>query len=236
MSAKRAQGFAVIISSPSGVGKTTVTKQILKKIKKSKLSVSWTTRTPRLNEKNKKDYIFTNKKRFFKNVKNKKFLEYAKVFNNYYGTPKKEIYDNFKKGKIIILDIDWQGSKKVKKITKKYRVKLILNDNPYLALKSNVDGCHIGQLDTKVSIARKILKKKILGVTCHSSLNLIRKAENFNADYIGVGSFFKSKLKPKAKKAKIIDLKKIRDKTKLPIVAIGGVNQKNYKKPLPQKR
>ena len=120
--------------------------------------------------------------------------------------------------------------KKVKKITKKYRVKLILNDNPYLALKSNVDGCHIGQLDTKVSIARKILKKKILGVTCHSSLNLIRKAENFNADYIGVGSFFKSKLKPKAKKAKIVDLKKIRDKTKLPIVAIGGVNQKNYKK------
>ena len=87
-----------------------------------------------------------------------------------------------------------------------------------------------GQLDTNVSIARKILKKKILGVTCHSSLNLIRKAENFNADYIGVGSFFKSKLKPKAKKAKIIDLKKIRDKTKLPIVAIGGVNQKNYKK------
>ncbi len=120
--------------------------------------------------------------------------------------------------------------KKVKKITKKYRVKLILNDNPYLALKSNVDGCHIGQLDTKVSIARKILKKKILGVTCHNSLNLVRKAENFNADYIGVGSFFKSKLKPKAKKAKIIDLKKIRDKTKLPIVAIGGVNQKNYKK------
>ena len=120
--------------------------------------------------------------------------------------------------------------KKVKKITKKYRVKLILNDNPYLALKSNVDGCHIGQLDTKVSIARKILKKKILGVTCHNSLNLIRKAENFNADYIGVGSFFKSKLKPKAKKAKIIYLKKIRDKTKLPIVAICGVNQKNYKK------
>ena len=120
--------------------------------------------------------------------------------------------------------------KKIKKITKKYRVKLILNDNPYLALKSNVDGCHIGQLDTKVSVARKILKRKILGVTCHSSLNLIRKAENFKADYIGIGSFFKSKLKPRAKKAKIIDLKKIRDKTKLPIVAIGGVNQKNYKK------
>ena len=73
MSAKRAQGFAVIISSPSGVGKTTVTKQILKKIKKSKLSISWTTRTPRLKEKNKKDYIFTNKKNFSKTLKTKNF-------------------------------------------------------------------------------------------------------------------------------------------------------------------
>ena len=80
MSAKRAQGFAVIISSPSGVGKTTVTKQILKKVKNSKLSISWTTRTPRLNEKNKKDYIFTDKKKFFRNLKNKKFLEYMQRF------------------------------------------------------------------------------------------------------------------------------------------------------------
>ena len=159
-----------------------------------------------------------------KRIDNKFYIELSKVLKS-------------KKVKYFQLRLKGQKDKhvlnilkKVKKITKKYRVKLILNDNPYLALKSNVDGCHIGQLDTKVSIARKILKKKILGVTCHNSLNLVRKAENFNADYIGVGSFFKSKLKPKAKKAKIIDLKKIRDKTKLPIVAIGGVNQKNYKK------
>ena len=159
-----------------------------------------------------------------KRINNKFYIELSKVLKSkkvkYFQLRLKGQKDKY------VLNI----LKKVKKITKKYRVKLILNDNPYLALKSNVDGCHIGQLDTKVSIARKILKKKILGVTCHSSLNLIRKAENFNADYIGVGSFFKSKLKPKAKKAKIIDLKKIRDKTKLPIVAIGGVNQKNYKK------
>ena len=159
-----------------------------------------------------------------KRIDNKFYIELSKVLKSkkvkYFQLRLKGQKDKY------VLNI----LKKVKKITKKYRVKLILNDNPYLALKSNVDGCHIGQLDTNVSIARKILKKKILGVTCHSSLNLIRKAENFNADYIGVGSFFKSKLKPKAKKAKIIDLKKIRDKTKLPIVAIGGVNQKNYKK------
>ena len=159
-----------------------------------------------------------------KRIDNKFYIELSKVLKSkkvkYFQLRLKGQKDKY------VLNI----LKKVKKITKKYRVKLILNDNPYLALKSNVDGCHIGQLDTNVSIARKILKKKILGVTCHSSLNLIRKAENFNADYIGVGSFFKSKLKPKAKKAKIVDLKKIRDKTKLPIVAIGGVNQKNYKK------
>jgi len=142
LSAKRAQGFAVIISSPSGVGKTTVTKQILKKIKKSKLSVSWTTRTPRLNEKNKKDYIFTNKKRFFKNVKKKNFLEYAKVFNNYYGTPKKEIYDNFKKGKIIILDIDWQGSKKVKKIIAENCISIFLLPPSFATLKQRLVNRH----------------------------------------------------------------------------------------------
>ena len=142
MSAKRAQGFAVIISSPSGVGKTTVTKQILKKVKKSKLSVSWTTRTPRLNEKNKEDYIFTNKKSFFKNVKNKKFLEYAKVFNNYYGTPKKEIYENFKKGKIIILDIDWQGSKKVKKIIAENCISIFLLPPSFATLKQRLVNRH----------------------------------------------------------------------------------------------
>ena len=161
MSAKRAKGFAVIISSPSGVGKTTVTKQILKKIKKSKLSISWTTRTPRLKEKNKKDYVFTNKKRFFKNVKNKKFLEYAKVFNNYYGTPKKEIYDNFKKGKIILLDIDWQGSKKVKKIIAENCISIFLLPPSFSTLKQRLVNRHKkeSRLATKrFSYAKRDLK------------------------------------------------------------------------------
>ena len=68
---KNSKGFAVIISSPSGVGKTTVTKGILKKIKQTKLSISWTTRSPRLTEINKKDYIFSSKKKFFSNIKKK---------------------------------------------------------------------------------------------------------------------------------------------------------------------
>ena len=160
MSAKRAKGFAVIISSPSGVGKTTVTKQILKKIKKSKLSISWTTRTPRLKEKNKKDYIFTTKKRFFKNVKNKKFLEYAKVFNNYYGTPKKEIYDNFKKGKIILLDIDWQGSKKVKKIIAENCISIFLLPPSFAILKQRLVNRH--KKDSRLATKRFSYAKRDL--------------------------------------------------------------------------
>ncbi len=160
MSAKRAKGFAVIISSPSGVGKTTVTKQILKKIKKSKLSISWTTRTPRLKEKNKKDYVFTNKKRFFKNVKNKKFLEYAKVFNNYYGTPKKEIYDNFKKGKIILLDIDWQGSKKVKKIIAENCISIFLLPPSFSTLKQRLVNRH--KKDSRLATKRFSYAKRDL--------------------------------------------------------------------------
>ena len=98
MSAKRAQGFAVIISSPSGVGKTTVTKQILKN-KKIKIINFMDNSYSKIKEKIKKTMFLQNKKSFFKNVKNKKFLEYAKVFNNYYGTPKKKFMTISKKVK-----------------------------------------------------------------------------------------------------------------------------------------
>ncbi len=121
-------------------------------------------------------------------------------------------------------------AQKVKKITKKFNVKLIINDNPEIAKETNADGCHLGQLDVNILKAKEILKKKIIGVPCHGSIKLAYKAIAAKPSHITVGSFYKSKLKPKAKKAKIVDLKKIRDKTKLPIVAIGGVNQKNYKK------
>ena len=96
---------------------------------------------------------------------------------------------------------------KIKKITKKHKVKFILNDNFYLAYKIKVDGCHLGQLDGSFKIARKKLKNKILGITCHNSKELAKNAIEFNADYIAFGSFFKSKLKPYAKKANLNILK-----------------------------
>ena len=128
-----------------------------------------------------------------------------------------------KKNKIIKI------AKKVKKITKKFNVKLIINDNPQIAKEVNADGCHLGQLDTNILKAKKILKKKIIGVTCHGSVKLAYKAIKDRASYIAVGSFYSSKLKPNAKKANIKIIKKIRKKTKVPIVAIGGINDKNYR-------
>ena len=105
----------IIVSSPSGVGKTTITKKLLKKIKKSYLSISCTTRNPRKNERNKVDYFFISRKDFLKFKKQKKFLETAKVHNNYYGTLNSELKKNNKKYKVILLDIDWQGARSIRK-------------------------------------------------------------------------------------------------------------------------
>ena len=120
--------------------------------------------------------------------------------------------------------------KKIKKITKKFGVSLIINDNPQLAKKINAEGCHVGQFDPSILYARKILKKKIIGVTCHGSFKLVNKAIKNGPDYIAVGSFFRSKLKPGAKKANTKIIRQIRKKTKIPVVVIGGINDKNYKK------
>jgi thiamine-phosphate pyrophosphorylase len=121
-------------------------------------------------------------------------------------------------------------SKKIKKITIKHQVKFIINDNFIMASKIKADGCHMGQLDGSFKIARKKLKGKILGITCHSSKTLAENAVKSKANYIAFGSFFKSKLKPKAKKANLNILKWSKKNIKKPIVAIGGINNLNYKK------
>ena len=112
----------IIISSPSGAGKTTICKYLLKKINKVKLSISYTTRPKRKNEKNGKDYFFINREQF--NTLNKKnfFIETAKVFDYYYGTPLENINKFFKKNNHILFDIDWQGAKKIRKKYKQSQI------------------------------------------------------------------------------------------------------------------
>ena len=119
--------------------------------------------------------------------------------------------------------------KKIKKICKKYKVKFLINDDPYLAKKLNADGCHLGQKDTDIITARKILGKKIIGVTCHNSISLAKKALDQKANYLAFGAFYSSKTKKVKYKANISVLKKIKKITNKPIVAIGGINNKNYK-------
>ena len=121
-------------------------------------------------------------------------------------------------------------ARKIKKITQKHKVKFIINDNYILALKINADGCHMGQLDGSISNARKKLKKKLSGITCHNSKTFAEKAIFYKADYIAFGSFYKSKLKQNAKRANIDILKWAKRNIKKPIIAIGGINNHNYKK------
>ncbi len=121
-------------------------------------------------------------------------------------------------------------SQKIKVLTKKYKVNLIINDFPIVAKKIDADGCHLGQSDETIRNTKKLLKKnKIVGITCHGSKKLVSNAIKSKVDYIAIGSFFKSKLKPKAKKAKISLVKWCKKQTHLPIVAIGGIDNKNYK-------
>jgi len=120
--------------------------------------------------------------------------------------------------------------KKIKKICKKYKVKFLINDDVILAKKLDADGCHLGQKDMSIIDAKKILGKKIIGITCHNSLNLAKKAISNNADYLAFGAFFPTKTKRVSYKANTIILKKVKKITNTPIVAIGGINLNNYKK------
>ena len=105
----------IIISSPSGAGKTTICKRLIKKIKNIDLSISYTTRQKRFNEKEGKDYFFVNLKKFQEFKKKNYFIETAKVFKHYYGSPYSNINNSFKKNKSILFDIDWQGANKLRK-------------------------------------------------------------------------------------------------------------------------
>ena len=123
-----------------------------------------------------------------------------------------------------------KAANRIKKITLKYNVKFLINDDYKVAMKSKADGCHMGQFDGSVKIAKKILKNKIIGVTCHNSKNLAKKAIKDGASYLAFGSFFKSKLKPNAKKANLSILRWSKKNIKKPIVVIGGINNLNYKR------
>jgi len=131
------KNIMVILSSPSGVGKTTLTKKIQQKYQSFKISVSHTTRLPRSNEVDGVDYHFVSQDKFRELIKNQEFYEYAKIFENYYGTLKKNVDETIVKNDLIF-DIDWQGTKQLSKFKNLQLVKIYLITSDKTELKKRL--------------------------------------------------------------------------------------------------
>ena len=171
-------------------------------------------------------------------INKKKFIYLIspnKIYSQFYQDLKKVL----KTGKVGLFQLRLKKysikqkiviGKKIHQICKKHNVKFLVNDDPILSKKLKADGCHLGQKDMNITEARKIIGNKIIGITCHNSINLAKKAIKKKADYIAFGAFFSTKTKKVKYKATTKILDKVKKLTKIPIVAIGGINLKNYKK------
>ena len=172
--------------------------------------------------------IFSSKKKFIY------LISPNKIYPNFY----KDLKKIFKLNKVNFFQLRLKKltlnrkiiiAKKTKKICNKFKIKFLINDDPYLAKKMDADGCHLGQKDMNIIKARKILGKKIIGITCHNSIKLSKKAIKDGADYIALGAFYPTKTKNIKFKAKVSDLIRIKKLSRIPIIAIGGINNDNYK-------
>ena len=155
------EGIIVILSSPSGAGKTSLVKEISLKNNFS-ISVSHTTRKPRINEINGIDYFFVKQEEFKKLISKKKFLEHARVFNNYYGSSKDVVFNKLDKGQNVIFDIDWQGTEQLKQKKLKYKIKTIFILPP----------------------SRKELFKRLLNRDLNNENNAIERMNQFEKDMV----------------------------------------------------
>ena len=144
MSVKK-NGMMFVLSSPSGVGKTTLTKKLAENNPNLKISISHTTRKPRFNEINKKDYYFVDEVEFDLLVKKNSFFEYAKIFDNFYGTLKDPVLKFLSQGKDVLFDIDWQGTQQLKKIKDLSLVAFFILPPNIQALKERLFSRHKGQ-------------------------------------------------------------------------------------------
>ena len=170
---------------------------------------------------------------------NKKKFIYLISPNKIYPQFYKDLKKIFKTGKVGLFQLRLKKyslpqkikiGKKIQRICRKYGIKFIVNDDPFLSKKLNADGCHLGQKDMSLKEARKIVGDKIIGITCHNSVKLAKVAIKDKASYIAFGAFFSTSTKKVKFKATTKILNKVKNLTKTPIVAIGGINFNNYKK------
>jgi len=139
------KGMMIVLSSPSGVGKTTLTKKLAENNSQFVISISYTTRKPRPNEIDGKDYHFVTSNQFNDLIKKKNFYEYAKIFDNYYGTHKKTVNELLSKNKDVLFDIDWQGTKQLKKIKDLNIITIFILPPNIKILKDRLLNRHEGQ-------------------------------------------------------------------------------------------
>lgn len=145
---KEKKGMMFVLSSPSGAGKTTLTKKIAENNKNFTISISHTTRKPRPNEVNGKDYQFVSMQEFNTLVKENNFFEYANIFDNYYGTLKKPVLELISQGRDVLFDIDWQGTQQLKKVKNLLLVTLFILPPNIQVLKQRLLNRHKGQEET----------------------------------------------------------------------------------------
>jgi len=201
---KEKKGMMFVLSSPSGTGKTTLTKKLAENNKNFVISISHTTRKPRPNEINGKDYYFVNKKEFQYLLKENNFFEHATIFDNWYGTLKKPVLDLLSLGKDVLFDIDWQGTKQLNKIKNLSLVTLFILPPNLKILKERLLNRHARQEQT----VNKRMNKFNEEVSHWNEYNYVVVNDDLNKCYDKILSIMMSEKKGLSQKQNLGEIKK----------------------------
>ena len=202
--AKEKKGMMFVLSSPSGTGKTTLTKKLAENNKNFAISISHTTRKPRPNEINGKDYYFVSKKEFEDLLKENNFFEYANIFDNWYGTLKKPVLEILSRAKDVLFDIDWQGTKQLNKIENLSLVTFFILPPNLKALKERLLNRHEGQ----EQLVKKRMNKFNEEVSHWNEYNYVVVNDDLDKCYDKILSIMMSEKKGLSQKQNLRDIKR----------------------------
>ena len=202
--AKEKKGMMFVLSSPSGTGKTTLTKKLAENNKNFAISISHTTRKPRPNEINGKDYYFVSKKEFKDLLKENNFFEYANIFDNWYATLKKPVLELLSRGKDVLFDIDWQGTKQLNKIKNLSLVTFFILPPNLKVLKKRLLNRHEGQ----EQLVKKRMNKFNEEVSHWNEYNYVVVNDDLNKCYDNILSIMMSEKQGLSQKQNMRDIKK----------------------------
>ena len=198
------KGMMFVLSSPSGTGKTTLTKKLAERNTNFAISISHTTRKPRLNEINGKDYYFVNKEEFNDLIKRDDFFEYANIFDNNYGTLKKPVIELLAQGKDVLFDIDWQGTKQLKKIENLSLVTFFVLPPNIKILKERLLNRHNGQ----EKLVEQRMKKFNEEVSHWNEYNYVVVNDDLDKCYAKISNIIMSEKKGLSQKQDLEEIKK----------------------------